>query len=101
MALSLPEWRDPEGVLALARIGVAAREGAGRAEILEHLRVLPGSAERLEFFEMPRVDVSSSLIRARAAAGFPLRYLVPAAVARFIDERRPYGGPSPLAPPTA
>ena len=39
------------------------------------------------FFDMPRLDVSSSLIRRRVAAGQPVRYLVPDAVADYIDAR--------------
>jgi nicotinate-nucleotide adenylyltransferase len=42
------------------------------------------------FFEMPRIDVSSSDIRERAAAGRPVRYLVPDAVAAAIAERGLY-----------
>ena len=77
MAYSLPAWRDPEDVLALARIAVAEREGVRRADISERLAGLAGAAERVCFFDMPRLDISSSLIRRRAAAGRPLRYLVP------------------------
>jgi nicotinate-nucleotide adenylyltransferase len=85
MAHSLPTWRDPEGVLALARLGVAEREGVRRADIADRLAGLAGADERVVFFDMPRLDVSSSLIRRRAAAGRPLRYLVPDAVAEYIE----------------
>jgi nicotinate-nucleotide adenylyltransferase len=90
MAYSLPTWRDPEGVLALARIAVAEREGVRRADISERLAGLAGAAERVSFFDMPRIDISSSLIRSRAAAGQPLRYLVPDAVAAYIERERLY-----------
>jgi nicotinate-nucleotide adenylyltransferase len=39
---------------------------------------------------MPRLDISSSLIRRRVAAGRPIRYLVPDAVAAYIDSARLY-----------
>jgi nicotinate-nucleotide adenylyltransferase len=35
----------------------------------------------VHFFDMPRIDVSSSLIRRLVAAGRPVRYLVPDGVA--------------------
>jgi len=38
------------------------------------------------FFTMPRIDVSSSSIRERLAAGGPVRYLVPEGVVRLIEE---------------
>jgi nicotinate-nucleotide adenylyltransferase len=90
MAFSLPAWRDPEGVLALAEIGVAEREGVRRADISERLADLAGAAERVRFFDMPRLDISSSLIRRRAGAGLPVRYLVPDAVASYIEHERLY-----------
>jgi nicotinate-nucleotide adenylyltransferase len=85
MAFSLPSWREPEAILDLAEIGVAEREGVRRADISERLAGLRGAAARVRFFDMPRLDVSSSLIRRHVAAGRPIRYLVPDAVADYID----------------
>jgi nicotinate-nucleotide adenylyltransferase len=92
MAYSLPTWREPEQVLALARLAVAEREGVRRADIAERLSGLAGAPERIDFFDMPRIDISSSLLRRRAAAGGPLRYLVPDAVAQYIARERLYTG---------
>jgi nicotinate-nucleotide adenylyltransferase len=83
MAYSLSTWHEPEAVLSLATLGVAEREGVGRTDITEHLAGLAG-ADRIRFFDMPRIDISSSLIRRRVAAGLPIRYLVPDAVADYI-----------------
>jgi nicotinate-nucleotide adenylyltransferase len=83
MALSLPTWREPEAILELAEFGVAEREGVRRADIAERLSGL--STERVRFFDMPRLDVSSSLIRRLVATGRPIRYLVPDAVADYIE----------------
>ncbi len=58
MAHSLPSWREPEAVLALARLAVAEREGVRRADIEERLAGLAGAPERGDFFDMPRLDVS-------------------------------------------
>jgi nicotinate-nucleotide adenylyltransferase len=83
MAHSLPTWHEPEAVLSLATLGVAEREGVRRADIMEHLAGLAG-ADTIHFFDMPRLDISSSAIRRRVAAGRPIRYLVPEAVAEYI-----------------
>ena len=83
MAYSLSTWHEPEAVLSLATLGVAEREGVGRADITDHLSGLAG-ADRIRFFDMPRIDISSSQIRRRVAAGQPIRYLVPDAVADYI-----------------
>jgi nicotinate-nucleotide adenylyltransferase len=84
MALSLPAWREPEAMLELAELGVAEREGVRRTDIAERLSGL--GADRLRFFDMPRLDISSSLIRRYVAAGRPIRYLVPDGVAAYIEE---------------
>jgi nicotinate-nucleotide adenylyltransferase len=90
MAQSLPTWREPAQVLELATLAVAEREGARRADILEHLAAIPGAAKRVVFIDLPRFDVSSSLIRRRVSAGQPIRYLVPDAVGDVIAVRRLY-----------
>jgi nicotinate-nucleotide adenylyltransferase len=83
MAHALPTWHEPEAVLALATLGVAEREGVRRNDIAERLSGLAG-ADRIRFFDMPRLDISSSMIRRRVAHGHPIRYLVPDAVASYV-----------------
>jgi nicotinate-nucleotide adenylyltransferase len=85
MALSLKAWREPETVLSLARLAVAERDGVTRTEILGALDGLPGVPEHVGFFDMPRFDVSSTMVRNRAAAGVPIRHLVPGAVADHVE----------------
>ena len=91
MAHSLPAWREPEAILALAELGVAERDGMRREELAARLAGVRGAAGRIRFFDMPRIDVSSTLIRARVAAGLPVRYLVPDGVAAYIAEAGLYG----------
>lgn len=91
MAVSLPAWHEPQEVLRLARFAVAEREGAQREHVERALGGLPG-AERVSFFEMPRIDVSSSGVRRALAEGRPVRDLIPDAVVRYIDEHGLYRG---------
>jgi nicotinate-nucleotide adenylyltransferase len=92
MARSLPLWHAPREILRRARLGVAERGADARALVTEALEVLPGAEGRVEFFTMPRIDISSTLVRERAAAGQPIRYLVPDEVARHIGARGLYRG---------
>jgi nicotinate-nucleotide adenylyltransferase len=89
MAESLPSWREPEAILGLARLAVAEREGLRREDIAARLGPLH-SGDRVVFFDMPRIDLSSSAIRDRVAAGRPIRYLVPDPVVEAIRSRRLY-----------
>ena len=91
MAAALPLWREPERIVGLAHLAVAERDGLAREAILERLSFVPGATERVRFFDMPRLDVSSSLIRRRVAAGRPVRYLVPDGVAQYIEREGLYG----------
>jgi nicotinate-nucleotide adenylyltransferase len=85
MARSLPSWREPEAILSLATLAVAERAADKRDAISAAIAPLAGS-ERVRFFDMPRIDVSSSLVRERVASGRSIRYLVPDAVADAIAE---------------
>lgn len=74
-------WRDPERIRALATMAVLERAGGGDAG------ELGGALVRLP---TRRVDVSSTEIRARLAAGRSIHGFVPESVARFIEAERLY-----------
>ena len=90
-AASLPSWHQPERVVALATLAVAKRRGTTRDAVDDALSQI-GGGEQAEFFRMPRVGISSTDIRRRVKAHEPITYLVPQAVASYIDEHRLYGG---------
>ena len=79
-AADLGRWKSPERIAALATIAVAERPGAPAM-----------AADRaVVAFDAPRLDISSRELRARAARGRSLRYLVPDAVWRYIEHRGLY-----------
>ena len=59
-----------------------------------------GGADRIRFFDMPRVDISSTLVRERASRGEPIRYLVPDSVVDYIVSNGPLRGEALTAEPT-
>jgi nicotinate-nucleotide adenylyltransferase len=76
-------WKDPEAVLNEAWFIAATRPGYrfGIAGVL---------TDRVSVMEIPALAISSSDIRARVAAGKPIRYLLPAEVEQFITTRGLY-----------
>jgi nicotinate-nucleotide adenylyltransferase len=72
----LPTWHEPERIAQLARIAVARRPGVS-PDVL--------AAGDIERIEMPQVEISSSMIRERVAAGRPIRHLVPEPVRELIE----------------
>jgi nicotinate-nucleotide adenylyltransferase len=97
MAHSFASWREPEAILGLATLAVAERESVDREQIAARLAPFSAAAraDAVRFFDMPRLDISSSELRRRVAAGAPIRYLVPDAVADHIAGQRLYGVPGP------
>jgi nicotinate-nucleotide adenylyltransferase len=89
VAAGLPSWREPEEVLELTTLAVAKRRGTPRTQVDDALHRLTG-AERTRFFRMPRIGVSSTFVRRRVRAGQPIRYIVPDAVASYIEREGLY-----------
>jgi nicotinate-nucleotide adenylyltransferase len=91
VAAGLPHWREPERVLSLATIAVAERRGTPKEAVDTALGALDGG-ERAQFFRMPRIGVSSTMIRRRVRARQPIRYFTPDAVIGYIEQHGLYRG---------
>lgn len=76
-----PSWREPEVLAGEADLVCAHRSSAARLDFAFPHR----------YGDNPLIPVSSSLVRERARAGKPFRYLVPARVHDYILENRLYG----------
>ena len=93
VAAGLEGWHRPERVVELARVAIAERPGFDRSEADEVLERL-GAEGRADAIDMPPIGVSSSMIRARVAAGKPIRWMVPDPVRELIAARGIYGAAS-------
>ena len=76
-------WKDPDGVLARARLAVATRPGYPRDRLDAVLGRL-SHPERVLFFEIEPLPISSRELRERVARGEPVDAFVPPAVAELI-----------------
>lgn len=79
-------WKDPEGVVARARLAVATRPGYPRERLQTVLDRL-SRPERVQFFEIEPLPISSADIRERVARGESIEQLVPPAVVAVIEAR--------------
>jgi nicotinate-nucleotide adenylyltransferase len=78
----LPNWKESEELLELARLAVGARPGYATT----------GTPAGVTFFEIEPTPVSSTEIRSRVAAGEPIDGLVPPPVAAEIERLGLYRG---------
>jgi nicotinate-nucleotide adenylyltransferase len=83
------EWKDPEGVLDRARLAVATRPGYPRDRLDTVLERL-SRPDRVLFFEIEPLPISSRDLRERVARGEPIDGHVPAAVAELVRARELY-----------
>lgn len=113
----LPEWHDPEGIIAELNHLVAVRrpgydddiaEAKSRVmnfeedveipdasyveeDFLDELEdEIPGIRERLIIVPAPQLEISASDLRQRVKAGRPIKYQVPEAVERYIADQGLY-----------
>jgi nicotinate-nucleotide adenylyltransferase len=96
IARTLPTWHEPRELLTLARLAVALRGDSSTEAVRAQLAGLfdDDTLEgRLRFLNMPALDVSSSLVRARAQRGEPIAELVGPAIAQYIAACSLYRAP--------
>ena len=81
----LPSWHEPDRLFAAAHVAVVPREGYAAPDPAWLAQAFPGREDRVRYVEAPHLGVSSTGIRARICARRTIRYLVPVAVASYID----------------
>lgn len=89
----LPTWRDPHRICELAIPAVVRRGGAAEPDYSVLARLVPPDrleAIRASQVKMPLIELSSTDLRRRAAAGQSLRYRTPRAVEKYIEAQGLY-----------
>ncbi len=82
-------WHQPDRLVELCHLAVMARPGY-RPDLTGLRSSLPGLVARLEWVEMPVLDISASDLRRRVCQGRSIRYQVPEAVAAYVAEHGLY-----------
>jgi nicotinate-nucleotide adenylyltransferase len=85
-------WKRPDRILELARLAVAMRPGVPDERVRE-ARARLSAPDRVSFFALEPVPVSSTLVRERVGRGEPIDDLVPRAVADAVRRLGLYAAP--------
>jgi nicotinate-nucleotide adenylyltransferase len=83
-AAGIPTWHRPDVLLELAQLAVVPRPGTDRSAVEA---ALPGG---FHWLGGPELDLSSTTLRNRVAAGDTIRFLVPDLVAAYIEDHGLY-----------
>jgi len=86
----LRNWKQPDEVLRLVRLGVATRPGFPRDRLDAVLRSL-AQPDRVSFFSLEPTPVASRELRARLEAGADVDGDIPAGALRIIRAEQLYG----------
>jgi nicotinate-nucleotide adenylyltransferase len=94
--LELLTWHRPRRLAELCELVAVMRPGY-EIEPLEGV-IGPDLADRVRVLRVPGVEVSSTELRRRAAAGESLRYLTPPSVVSYIEGHHLYSEPQDASP---
>lgn len=84
--LNILTWKDADEALELAKFVAATRPGYDLASLDEH-----DLTAHVTLLDVPALAISSSDVRARFAAGRPVRYLIPREVEEYACKYGLYG----------
>jgi len=85
----IPNWHEPNRIVHLAELGVAARP-AVPFDLGEIYAAVPAARDRIIQVATPEIAISSRDLRQRVASGTPITYQVPLAVERYIIDQGLY-----------
>lgn len=88
--MEFPSWKDPVQVLEMTEFIAGCRPGFSKEQVFEKIKYFPGCIEKVHFFEIPLLEISSSEIRERIRLKKTIRYLVPDAVFAYIIDKNLY-----------
>ncbi|MCP4249792.1 MAG: nicotinate (nicotinamide) nucleotide adenylyltransferase [bacterium] len=82
-AVGLPTWHRWEDVVERTKVAVISRPGVAEEEVA-------ATGAPYIWLDTPGIPISSTMLRARAEAGRSIRFFVPDAVWRYVEEKRLY-----------
>lgn len=83
VAAKIPTWHRAAEVLAAARVAAMPRPGTTRAAVA-------AAGVDAVWLDVPEIDLSGTMLRERRRRGHSIRFFVPEAVYRYVEEEGLY-----------
>ncbi len=82
--LDFPRWKEPARLIEICRLAAFSRPDVSMPSLDDLERAVQGISRRMDFVEIPQVDVSATEIRRLVTLGASISHLVPRAVESYI-----------------
>jgi nicotinate-nucleotide adenylyltransferase len=86
----IEKWYNPEKIFELSKIVCTVRDGYDMDAIKQKGGELARLGADIEYLDIPKIEISSTDIRARVKSGLPVSDMVPQAVADYIIQEHLY-----------
>lgn len=90
---TMEHWKEPQVIFQNCTLVAAARAGMDTEALMRRRKELINRyGAEIDLLVFPKIPVSATQIRGRIKKGRSIRYLVPDAVCRYIEENHMYNG---------
>lgn len=86
----IEQWRNPKQIFQMAVLACAVRDDYEIEAIRKKGNFLTVSGADIIYLNMPKLDISSTDIRAKVKSGLPITEFVPLEVAHYIEQEHLY-----------
>ena len=84
------KWKHPAELIEICQVVGLTRAGYDAFDWAKIEDKMPGASQKIKIIEVSKIGVSSTDVRMMVGSGISVRYLVPDAVVRYIEEHKLY-----------
>lgn len=86
----LPKWHEPSRLIKMCHLVAVPRPGCPTPDLETLETIIPGLSHNVVMLDIPKINISGTVIRQRVARGLSIHHLVPEPVGRYIKQHKLY-----------